>query len=243
MFEFIGFLFATAIFFGFAFLLGLGFGLGGWILFVGRRRPWRLIAIAALTPPVAAAYMFGCAIVFEIAVPNQPDVLFGDISEPLPNGYVLKGLGKMPEFAYFDGGPSSKFPAPILGGVRRLELDGQMVYGAYGHLNDDSAPFDQNDHGYFAFDTRSGQVQNFDSLAKLNASAGHPVHFVETQFFRSQEPGRKFLILIEDLISFGPPIVACLICLYLLIRRRVRGETQAGTRPKWEPPEWETLTN
>jgi hypothetical protein len=243
MFEMIGLLFATVAFFGLSILFGILFGLAGWLLFLGRRRPKRLILIAALMPPLSAAYMYACAIVFALLVPNQPDVFFGDISEPLPNGYVLTGLGKMPEFSYFDVSSGNRQQPQLLGGVGRLELDGQVVFGAYGHLDSEPAPFDHSDHGYFAFDTRTGQVQNFDSLAKLNAYAEHPVHLVETQFFRSRDPARKRLIFIEDIISFGPPVLAVTLWFFLLLRTRLKPEAEPQERPRWEPPDWETPTN
>ena len=93
MFEIIGLVIGTVIFFGLAITLGFIFGLAAWLVFWGRRRPKRMIALAFVVPLFSALYIFLCAILLMIFVPNQPDLFFGDISEPLPNGYILKDLG------------------------------------------------------------------------------------------------------------------------------------------------------
>jgi hypothetical protein len=169
--------------------------------------------------------LIGCGICFELFTPKRPDVFFGDFKEPLPHGYVLTGLGKMPEFAFIDSTPSMMHQPPLRGGIRRLELDGQIVYGAYGHLNtDDAFSKRDQDHGYFVFDTRTGSVKNLDTIDQLNAAAGHSVRLVESQYFRSHEPSRILLICVENSIYFVPPILVLLYCLYKLIRFRFRRE-------------------
>jgi hypothetical protein len=232
MFEMIGLLFSLFFLFGLSIVLGLLCGVAAWLLFLGRHRPKALIATAALIPPLSAVYLVLTAIVLAIFVPNQPDEFFGDFAEPLPNGYLLKGLGKMPDYAYFDTSNPSKLQPRTLGSVLRLEQDGPMVFGAYGHLNRDFGKLMTGDQGYFAFDTRTGQVQNFDTLQKLNALAGHTVHMVESQYFRSQEPERIFLRRTENLIFFGPPSAATLLCFILLVRFRLRGSTSVRNRSR-----------
>jgi hypothetical protein len=227
MFEFIGLLFDLFILGCLSVLLGGIFAGIAWLLFWGRRRPKRLILMAGLIPPISAGWLLFCAILFTLFVRNQPDEFFGDFSEPLPHGYVLTGLGKMPEFSYFESTPPMMNQPPLLGGVKSLEQDGEVVYGAYGHLNQETSPPESSgaeNHGYFAFDTRNGQVRNFATFNELTAYAGHSLQLVESQFFRSQDPGRRLLRQIENLIYFGPPIAATLLCLFFLIRIRLKSE-------------------
>jgi hypothetical protein len=214
-------------------LLGILIAGAAWLLFWGRPRPKVLIFRTALTPIASLGYLIFCAICFAILVPHQPDLFFGDFSEPLPNGYVLTGLAKMPEFAFFESTPPMAHQPPMRGGVRRLELDGQVVYGAYGHIDDESLSDPDHDHGYFVFDTRTGDVTNLNTVEQLNAAAGHPVHLVESQYFRSQEPGRILLRRIENYILFGPPIVVFLYFLYRLIRFRIKGGELGKPRAQW----------
>jgi|SRR5208282_3733800 len=225
MFDMIGLLISLLILGCLSVLLGCIFAAGGWLLLWGRRRPWLLIMAAASIPPLSACYLILCAICFTLFVPNQPNVFFGDISEPLPNGYILKCMGKMSDYCSFDSTDGKPQP-PTLSTVGRLELDGQVVYGAYSYFGDKSSEPAIGDQGYFAFDTRSGDVRNFDTLQKLNAYAGHPVHLVETYLFRSQDPGRKFLRRVENAIYFGPPAAATLLCLFVLVRFRLKGEAE-----------------
>ena len=204
-------------------VLGFLIAAAAWLLFWGRPRPTTLILKSALVPLVSLGYVLTCAIAFKIFVPNQPDQFFGDFSEPLPNGYALTGLGKMPEYASFDTDDPGKNQPSILGGVQSLELDGQTVYGVYSHpksgFRDSVAPADIC---CFMFDTRSGQVQNFKSIQELNAAAGHPTRLVESQFFRSRDPGRIRLREVENTIYLLPPGVALLFCLYRIVRLRIR---------------------
>jgi len=209
-------------------LCGIAIETGGilaalaWFLFWGRRRPKRLILFTGLIPIFTVAYLLVGAICMEMLVPNQPALFFGDLNEPMPNGYILTGLGKMPEFSYFESTPPMMHQPPLLGGVRRLEQDGQIVYGAYGHVEDQ--PWEDKDHGYFVFDTRTGEVRNLKTLDELNAAAGHEVHLVESQRFKSQEPGRILLRRVEKVIFFGPPAVALLFFIFQLVRQRLKSE-------------------
>jgi hypothetical protein len=196
-----------------------------WVLFWGHRRPKMLILLTACWPLLSLYYLTACGICFELFVPNNPDVFFGDFKEPLPHGYVLTGLGKMPDFAFIDSTPPMVHQPPLHGGIRRLELDGEIVYGAYGHLDSDDAFSERDrDHGYFVFDTRTGSVKNLGTIEQLNAAAGHPVRLVESEYFRSQESGRIWLRRVENSIYFVPPILVLLYCLYKLIRFRFRRE-------------------
>lgn len=221
-------MFDLAILCGLSIVLGCVFAASGWLLFWGRRKPKALIVMAALIPPLSAIYLVLTAIFLTIVVPNQSDEFFGDFSEPLPNGYILKGLGKMPDYAYFDTSNQGKRQPQTLGSVRSLEQNGQMIYGAYGHLNKDFGTLVTGDQGYFAFDTARGQIQNFDTRDKLDRYAGHSVHLVESQFFRSQDPGRKLLRKVESIVYAGPPAFATLFCLWLLVRFRVKSPSSTA---------------
>jgi hypothetical protein len=215
-------------------VLGCLIASAAWLLFWGRRRPKRLILMTALVPTLSLGYVIACAIVFTIFVPNQPDQFFGDFSEPLPNGYVLTGLGKMPEYAYLDTETPGRNQPALLGGIKSLEQDGEIVYGAYSHPQYGSPEFfAPPDTGYFEFDTRSRQVRNFKTVEELNAAAGRPVHLVDSQFFRSQIPGRLYLRKVENAIYVLPPIAWLLFCLYRLVRFRLRGEEETKTGPDW----------
>jgi hypothetical protein len=222
MFEMIGLLFGLTFLCVLAVLAG-GVSAGlAYLLFWGAHRPKRLIIFAGLIPISALSYVVFCAICMEMFIPNQPDLFFGDFAEPLPNGYILTGLGKMPEYSYFESSPQGMHQPLLLGGVRRLEQDGQTVYGAYGHL--DNQPYDgeNKDRGYFIFDTRTGGVRNFTTIGELNAAAGHPVHLVESQYFQSQDPGRTVLRRVENVVFSFPPASCSLLCLFLLLRERQR---------------------
>jgi hypothetical protein len=115
-----------------------------------------------------------------------------------------------------------------------LELDGEVVFGAYGHLDGDKTSSDgDRDHGYFVFDTRTGSVKSLDSIDQLNAAAGHSVHLVESQYFRSQDPHRIWLRRVENCVYYAPPILAFLYCVYRLIRLRICGDEPSTTREEW----------
>lgn len=233
MFEMIGLVIGLFVLCCLCTMLGLLIAALAWLLFWKRRRPKRLIFIAASVPLLSLGYVIACAILFAIVVPNQPDQIFGDISEPLPNGYVLTAIGKMADYAYIDTKDPWKTQPKLLGGIHSLEVDDQVVFGAYSHpevgFPDLIAP---PDVGYFVFDTRTGQIRNLKSMQELVAAAGHPAHLVDTPSFRSQDPGRVRLRKTEDWIYFFPPFSALLLCFYRLIRFRIKGEkdtqTQAG---------------
>ena len=233
MLEMIGALIGALVLGAFFVFLGLLIAVLAWHLFWGRRRPKRLILMAALVPPLSVGYVIACAVVFAIFVPNQPDEFFGDFSEPLPNGYVLTGLGKMPEFAYIDSKQPNKNQPQLLGGLKSIEVDGQIVYGAYSRPgNWPAESFAPVDTCCFIFDTINGQVRNLETMQELNAVAGHPVNLVESRLFRSKEPGRIILRRLENAIYFLPPVAALLFCLYRLVRFRIRGEDKTPSRPE-----------
>ncbi len=230
MFEMIGLVIGLFVLCCLCTMLGLLIAAVAWLLFWKRRRPKRLIFIAASIPLFSLGYVIACAILFAIVVPNQPDQIFGDISEPLPNGYVLTAIGKMADYAYIGTEDPWKTQPKLLGGIHSLEVDDQVVFGAYSHpevgFPDLIAP---PNVGYFVFDTRTGQIRNLKSMRELVALAGHPMHLVDTPSFRSQDPGRVRLRETENWIYCFPPFSALLLCFYRLIRFRIKGEKDAQT--------------
>lgn len=219
--EVIGLFIGLVILGGIAVIIGALIGATAWLIFWGRKRPKLLIFALAAIPVASLVYLVAMAVCMEIFVPNQPDFLFGDLNEPLGHGYVLTGLGKMPEYSYIDSTPSMMHQPPLRGGIRRLEQDGEVVYGAYGHINEEDSMDTDHDHGYFIFDTRTGHVTDIASLEQLQAAAGHPLNLVESEYFRSQSPGRILLRRIEDGILYAPPCVAFIVLVIVLVRKRL----------------------
>jgi hypothetical protein len=205
MFEIIGLLLGAAVFFGLSALLGAIFGFAaGWLF---RRRPARSLRalLMATVPPICAIYMAICLVLF----PGRS--LFGDISEPLPHGYILKALGKMPEYGDIEG-PTPRDEPQFAGWIGKVDLDGTTLFGAYSslfaHPEYDPAPVLKP--CCFAFDTRSGKVLNFDSINQMEGFAGRRLTLVEVQYFRSQEPAHIRLMRIENFILLSPPCVLML---------------------------------
>ena len=71
MFEMIGMLIGLVFLGGLSFLLGLLIAVAAWILFWDRRRPKRLILMAASVPPLSLGYVMASAIIFAIFVPKS----------------------------------------------------------------------------------------------------------------------------------------------------------------------------
>jgi hypothetical protein len=220
MFETIGLIIATCIFAFLCFLCSCGFAVIAWLIFLGRLRPKKLILVTASIPVLTFVYIMSTAIILTIFVPNQPDEFFGDINEPLPNGYILTGLGKMSDYSTIQSASNDKYHLISVGDIERIDQEGQVMYGQINHPFGDPAG-EPKPAPYFSFDTRTNQVQYFQTLAALTSFAGHPVPLIETPFFRSQEPSRKILRLAENTLFLGPPIIATMICFALLIRRRM----------------------
>ena len=149
----------------------------------------------------------------------------------------------MPEYSYFDVATSGKQYLGMRGGVRRLELHGQMIYGAYGSINNNQLISTNQNNGYFILNTATGQVKNLDTINQLNAEAGHPVQLVESQFFRSQETAAIWLRRIDNVVLFVPPALSVIYVAFVLIRLRCKPQEVETLTTKWQPPTWETPTN
>jgi hypothetical protein len=205
MFEIIGLFLGAAVFFGFSAVLGAIFGLAAWVLFRRRSGLFRRVWLAASIPPLCAVYMAFCLVVF----PGES--LFGDISEPLPNGYVLKALGKMPEDGEING-PSIRDQPQLAGYIGKVDLEGSTLFGMYSHLFTEQG-FDPHPvlrPCCFAFDTRLAATQNFDSMSEMENSARKKLTLVEVQYFQSKELAHIRLVYLQRLIFSLPPCVLVL---------------------------------
>jgi hypothetical protein len=215
MFEMIGLLIVTGMFFGLATVVSAILATLTWLCVRNREAPRkRLILAAVLIPISSAAYLWLCVAL----LPGQS--LFGDISQPLPNGYVLDALGKMPDFASITN-PKSPYSSNGLSEcIGKLGVYGPLVVGQYSH------PFGSFDatasEPYFAFNTRDGHHVDLPMLSDLQSYLGHPVTLTEVQFFRSAEPNYLRQQKMNKEIEIGPPIVALLILVGFVIRSRWR---------------------
>jgi hypothetical protein len=219
--EDIGALLGITMFFALSLVAGWLYGRGaGWIL-RSQERHGRLRKVAAALPPIFAVYMLACAIVFSVIIPGEADrIFFGDVYEPLPNGYTLRALAKMPASGWIEAN-SARFRETASGPVGSIAVDGPFVYGGL-------SPGPEHSKDYFGFDTRDGTTLNFDTIAELNRHAGHPVRLAETFSFRSSEAARIRLKTVERWIWYGPPVI-CSVC-YLVFLLRLRRRDADGAR-------------
>ena len=218
MFEIIGLIFATALLFLLSAIVSCLFALIAWLILRGRKgskRRW--IMLGTLIPPASAAYVVFAAIVFDFFIPGATDRLFGDFNERLPNGYVLSGLGKMPDFAFIDSKFNGRAQPQLLGGVGRIGVDGPVVIGQYSHKSDSFNEPVPGGIKFFIFNTQTSELENLKELPKNGEFSGRPVQLVDSQLFHSHEPSEILRRRIEDFIYFGPPAAAALFYLLLLL--------------------------
>jgi hypothetical protein len=129
--EDIGAVLGIAMFFALSLIAGWLCGRGAWLILRSQERHRKLRKIAASLPPIFAVYMLACATVFSLMVPGEADrIFFGDVYEPLPNGYTLKALAKMPTYGMIVDN-SARFRGAMSGWVGSLAVDGSLVYGGY----------------------------------------------------------------------------------------------------------------
>jgi hypothetical protein len=213
MFEIIGLAvstFALCIFSGIVSVVYTG--LAAIIL---RNRPdgrSRRLLVAAVLPVACAGYLIVTAVVITFLSDGKTDMLFGDIHEPLPNGYILTGLGKMHEYADIIRPFSSDSDAGTFGvhGIQGITADGPIVYGAFSHEFDNPA----RNGEFFIFDTRTGVTTTLTTKRQLDDAAKHNVQLLDPQDFRSQDSRHRLLARTEHIVSYGPPLA--LLVLYLL---------------------------
>jgi hypothetical protein len=215
MFELIGLLFATGMLFALAAILSSVLAGLTWLSMRNRQGPRkRLIFAAALLPIFSVAYLWLCVAL----LPGES--LFGDISQPLPNGYTLEALGKMPDFASLSNAKSPNSYNGLSECIGRLAVYGPFVAGQYSH------PFGTFDakpnEPFFIFDTRNGQHLDLPAITDLQNSLGHSVQLTEVQFFRSQEPAYRARRNVNKVVMCGPPIIALGILTTYVLRNRLR---------------------
>jgi hypothetical protein len=209
--EFIGLLIAGVLFFALSVVIGCGYGGIAWLILRSRREFRKFRWTAVCLPPIFAAYMVACAVMFALFIPGEGDrIFFGDVYERLPNGYTLKAMAKMPTYGMIQN-DSMTVPRSVNGWVSRVAVDGPFVFGAY-----------SDKEGYFVLDTRSGTNVDFATSAELNRHAGHPVYLTDTFSFRSSDRRRGFLVAVERLIWFGPPLICSLLYFAFLVKLRRR---------------------
>ncbi len=226
MFEIIGLLIDIAVFLAVGAILGAAFAFVAWLL-IPKRTLFKLVPIlgAAAVPVLSAIWIIVGVLFFAVAFPGRSYTLFGDIVEPLPNGYYLMALGKMPDFAQINHSSDiSSGSIPLSKCVGGIAVEGPLVVGAYSH------PFSQftaeGNQGFFLFDTRSGAVRDYETLHKIETSLGHPVAIVRVDEFHSQQPFYVRDLAWERGVLFGPPIAAILAYLAFLIWLRLRHRAQ-----------------
>jgi len=210
--EFIGLFVAGVLFFTLSGAISCVYGGVAWLILDSRKGGHRkVLRIATCLPPVFAVYMVVCAIVFAQFIPGEGNrIFFGDIYEPLPNGYTLTAMAKMPTYGTIH---ASSAMIGTLGSVGRVAVDGPFVFGEH-----------NDKQGYFAFDTRNASTVNLDTITELDHYAGHPVQLTEIFSFRSSEGRRDRLTTIERRIWHGPPLICSFLYFAFLVKLRLRDE-------------------
>ena len=223
MFEIIGLLFATALLFVVSSIIGAAYAAVAFLILWQRpKRRLRKVLVAATIPIISAAYLWLCTAL----LPGQ--TLFGDISQPLPNGYSLQALGKMPDFAYIVRGSSfSGRGVNLTELVGSLAVQGPLVIGRYSHPAGEFYP--HPNENYFVFDTTTETVQNYASLDSLTARLGQPVKLVSTERFNSQESSYLKQQRSEHRSMFLPPLIASVAYTLFLVHLRFFARDRSST--------------
>jgi hypothetical protein len=175
----------------------------------------RIQFVTLLFPPAVMAYLLCFVIACSIlsSVTGTPDLLFGDIDEPLPNGFKLEALSKMPEDGLIkrEGDPLAQ-----IGWVSALQTSGPFVLGKYDYT-DFPKTADQSSRNFFLLDTSTGRKQDFGTESDLSNALNGPIHLTPTEFFHAPKPpGRRLRDFSLFLIAFMPPTAAGLWLLWRL---------------------------
>lgn len=212
MIDLIGVGLETAILFVLSAVVSVVLAAGTWLsVRKAQRLPrYGLILVAILIPIATAVHLWLCA----AFLPGES--LFGNVSEPLPNGYQLEALGKMPDFASISK-PGSSFNG-LTQYFDKLAVEGPFVVGQYSHPYDTSER--QPDEPFFLFDTRDSKVTEFLTMKDLQLKLGHSVDFTEVQYFRS--PVAATRLRVDRAIEFGPPILGFSLLVLAIVRTRIR---------------------
>jgi len=190
--DFIGDLFALAFLVCLASAAGAGLAFTVWLLTRGRGPGHkRLVLLGASLPLASLAYAFIFEIAFGLFVPAAHETFPGDIDEPLPGGYSLKGLDKMPEYSFITRSPDFTGQVQVPSNIASIAVEGQLVLGSFRTRQPwDTLPLPS---GFFAFNTATSTEMLFANKAELDSFAGHSVSLIETSRFSSREPKVKLL--------------------------------------------------
>ncbi len=148
------------------------------------------------------------------------------ISEPLPNGYSLQALSKMPDFAQISTGDIedgvSSPSVQLSQCVGSIAVSGPFVAGQYSHPFADFYP--NPTEPWFLVDTRTGSHSDFASKSALEQQLGHEVQPVSVIAFHSEEPWYLAQQRRNRRIMFIPPTIA-LIAFFALVLQARRAAT------------------
>ena len=173
------------------------------------RKSPRACIVAGLFPPAVMGYLLGCLFLSSmLSGPlGTPDLVFGDIDEPLPNGFTIEALDKMPEAGHIQKVGDSSIQVAWVGAV---QIDGPYVLGKYDYTY---FPKTEKDTGrdFFMFDTRTGEVSNFASEAGLASSAKTNIHLTPTPSYHAPHSLKKLTSSVLLLfIAVVPPVAFAL---------------------------------
>ncbi len=194
-------------------------GLGGasaffaWLMLRRRPRVRLMMTVAGVLPAVCGIYMVVCLILFSGGN-------WGDIDEPLPHGYTLTALGKMPDAAFIEASSGDHAMKPEMQSrIGAVDLEGDMLFGQYNDgFGDEFNPATVKlKWCCFAFNTATGEVKNFISPDEMNNFAGKTIATEEVQYFHSREPGTIRTRRLQKWILLTPPAVTVLLLLGLLL--------------------------
>lgn len=200
-------------------VIGIFFAAIAFVYLSIRKRVYRKLVVLALFQPLLAfIYLCGSMFICGLFFPAQDDHIFGDIYEPLPNGYILTALDKMP-YAGLIEKPIDQTPGISIE-VEKLAQNGEVIYGSHSPVQIDFQYHDDCQFGCFIFDTRTGKIQEFKTKNELVQAAGQNVQLIENQSFRTQAKDYLFHQHVWDALYIGPPILSFIFVLALIIRAK-----------------------
>lgn len=184
-------------------------------LWFRKRRNRSLILLAFLQPFLAFIYLCGSMFICQLVFPTQDDHIFGDIYEPLPNGYILKALSKMPYAGLIENPTDRTYRISI--GVEKLAQNGEVIYGSHSPDQIDFQYHPDCQFGCFLFNTKTRQIQEFKLKGELEHAVGHDVQLVETENFRTQDKAYLLRQHLWDVLYIGPPILSFIFVIILIL--------------------------
>jgi hypothetical protein len=232
MFELIGLAFAVFMLFALAAVGAVLFAAVAWILLrrQGQSAPRLPILSAALLPILCTVYFILFHFGFCAFVASAHESVFGDISEPLPNGYTLTGLAKMSDYSNIEGPTGEDRQPDLPADVGKLEVQDQFVFASISRpFGEPEQPHDER--GFFVLDTMSGKVTRFDTLDQMQAFAGHPIHLMPSGSFGTQDHATLRIRRIRTVLLLGPPLFTLFLYAVYLIRLRSRLRSSENESP------------